>query len=108
ADAAVVRFVATRIGIPHIADAEEKLRAADGRDVVEQPDVQRLVCRAVLRRVRDVRLEREIRHEIHAGAGADTYGVANGERVVGIEVGREGADLDGAALLGSCGERSGE
>ena len=108
ADAAVVRLVAARIRIPHVTHAEEQLRATHGRDVVHEPDVNGLVRGAALRCVCDVRLEREVGHQVHAGAGADAYGVADGEGVVRIEVGGESADLDGAALLGSRGERSGE
>src|SRR2546422_8221082 len=60
ADAAVVRLVAARIRIPHVAHAEEQLRATHGRNVVHEPDVRseehtselqsrlHLVCRLLL------------------------------------------------------------
>src|SRR6266487_2848416 len=87
-NAAVVRLVAARVGILHVSDGREELGAACGRHVVDEPDVQRSVFRAVLRGAGDVDLEREVAERIHANTPTESERVADGERVVGIEIRR--------------------
>src|SRR5437773_4838209 len=106
-NAAVVRLVRARVGILHVSDRREELGAACGRHVVDEPDVQRAVFRAVLRGAGDVDLERDVAERIHANTPTESERVADGERVVGVEIRSERADFERACLLRSRGHRGG-
>src|SRR5881409_3699142 len=105
--ATVLGVVGPCVRIPYVPDPGEDLGATRGRHVVDEPHVERPVAGAVLRGVRDVHLDRQEGERVHAHAPTESERIADGERVVGVDIGSEPADLERASFLGSCWKCSG-